>query len=103
MPSSSPAEQLDILSIQSGVMAGAVGNDAAGPIYAQRDLKAARLDTVRLAAHPGHGVMRAHTTPANTLSELLARTIILKVVFEGTTPNLSDLIKLLGSKSLSEI
>ena len=66
MPSSSPAEQLDVLSIQSGVMAGAVGNDAAGPIYAQRDLKAARLDTVRLAAHPGHGVMRAHTTPANT-------------------------------------
>lgn len=72
MPSSSPAEQLDILSIQSGVMAGAVGNDAAGPIYAQRDLKAARLDTVRLAAHPGHGIMRAYTTPANTLSELLA-------------------------------
>jgi pyridoxine kinase len=72
MPASSSAEQLDILSIQSGVMVGAVGNDAAGPIYAQRALSVARLDTVRLAAHPGHGAMRAYTTPPDTLSELLS-------------------------------
>jgi pyridoxal/pyridoxine/pyridoxamine kinase len=36
MPASSSVEQLDILSIQSGVMVGAVGNDAAGPIYAPK-------------------------------------------------------------------
>ena len=64
-------EQHDILSIQSGVMAGAVGNDAAGPIYAQTGLSAARLDTVRLAAHPGHGAMRAQVTPPDSLSALL--------------------------------
>ena len=64
-------EQRDILSIQSGVMAGAVGNDAAGPIYAQMGLSAARLDTVRLAAHPGHGAMRAQITPPDSLSALL--------------------------------
>ena len=67
----SKTEQHDILSIQSGVMAGAVGNDAAGPIYAQMGLSAARLDTVRLAAHPGHGAMRAQITPPDSLSALL--------------------------------
>ncbi len=67
----SKLEQRDILSIQSGVMAGAVGNDAAGPIYAQMGLSVARLDTVRLAAHPGHGAMRAQITPPASLSALL--------------------------------
>ena len=67
----STPEQRDILSIQSGVMAGAVGNDAAGPIYAQMGLSAARLDTVRLAAHPGHGAMRAQVTPPDAISALL--------------------------------
>ena len=42
-----------ILAIQSAVLVGAVGNDAAIPVYTHFRQKAARLDTVRLAAHPG--------------------------------------------------
>ena len=45
-----------ILSIQSAVMHGAVGNDAAMPVYQHLKQPAERLDTVRLAAHPGFGL-----------------------------------------------
>lgn len=63
--------QQQILSIQSAVMAGAVGNDAAMPVYDYYRLNATRLDTVRLAAHPGFGVSFSEITTANTLARLL--------------------------------
>jgi len=60
-----------ILTIQSAVMVGAVGNDAACPIYAHFRLKSARLDTVRLAAHPGFQSGHADITSPATLTALL--------------------------------
>ena len=61
-----------ILTIQSGVMWGEVGNDAAMPIYQHDGLHAIRLDTVRLAAHPGYGTTYASVTPAVELAALFA-------------------------------
>ena len=63
--------QPDILAIQSAVMIGAVGNDAAMPVYTHFRQKAARLDTVRLAAHPGFGRGFTDITEANVLAALL--------------------------------
>ena len=63
--------QSDILAIQSAVMIGAVGNDAAMPVYTHFRQKAARLDTVRLAAHPGFGRGFTDITEANVLAALL--------------------------------
>ncbi len=61
-----------LLTIQSAVMTGAVGNDAALPVYSHFNLKASRLDTVRLAAHPGFGTGFADITRAGALRSLLA-------------------------------
>ena len=44
-----------ILSIQSNVMHGYVGNRASLPLYQAFGVETDHLDTVRLAAHPGHG------------------------------------------------
>ena len=63
--------QPQILTIQSAVMIGAVGNDAAMPVYTHFRQKAARLDTVRLAAHPGFQAGFTDITPADTLAALL--------------------------------
>ena len=63
--------QPDILAIQSAVMVGAVGNDAAMPVYTHFRHKAARLDTVRLAAHPGFGRGFTDITDARVLASLL--------------------------------
>ena len=63
--------QPDILAIQSAVMIGAVGNDAAMPVYTHFRHKAARLDTVRLAAHPGFGRGFTDITEAKVLAALL--------------------------------
>ncbi|MGC6474303.1 MAG: PfkB family carbohydrate kinase [Candidatus Puniceispirillaceae bacterium] len=63
--------QPQVLTIQSAVMIGAVGNDAAMPVYTHFRQKAARLDTVRLAAHPGFQAGWADITPASTLAALL--------------------------------
>lgn len=60
-----------ILSIQSAVMHGAVGNDAAMPIYHHCQQPAERLDTVRLAAHPGFGTTALSLTPAEDIAALL--------------------------------
>ena len=46
-----------ILSIQSNVMHGYVGNRASLPLYQAFGIETDHLDTVRLAAHPGHGTM----------------------------------------------
>lgn len=61
-----------ILSLQSAVMAGSVGNNAAMAIYNHFKLEAYCLDTVRLAAHPGYGEMGRDITSADTLDRLLS-------------------------------
>ena len=61
-----------ILSIQSAVMHGAVGNSAAMPIYQYLRQPAESLDTVQLAAHPGFGTSMLSVTPAAELDAMLA-------------------------------
>lgn len=61
-----------ILSIQSAVMHGAVGNNAAMPIYQYLRQPAEFVDTVQLAAHPGFGTSMLSVTPAAELGALLA-------------------------------
>ena len=60
-----------ILSIQSAVMHGTVGNDAAMPVYQHLKQPAERLDTVRLAAHPGFDTRAVSVTPPDELNGLL--------------------------------
>lgn len=60
-----------ILSIQSAVMHGSVGNEAAMPVYQHLKQPAERLDTVRLAAHPGFGTSALSVTPPEEISGLL--------------------------------
>lgn len=45
-----------ILSIQSAVTLGAVGNTMASAVMAATGHQLCRLDTIQLAAHPGHGL-----------------------------------------------
>ena len=79
--------QPDILAIQSAVMIGAVGNDAAMPVYTHFRQKAARLDTVRLAAHPGFGPETEYAqcqdgpkrVPAAKFQNVLPATVILNL------------------------
>ena len=61
-----------ILSIQSAVIHGAVGNNAAMPIYQYLRQPAESVDTVQLAAHPGFGTSMLSVTPAAELGALLA-------------------------------
>ena len=61
-----------ILSIQSSVVHGAVGNNAAMPIYQYLRQPAEFVDTVQLAAHPGFGTSMLSVIPAAELGALLA-------------------------------
>jgi pyridoxine kinase len=61
-----------ILSIQSAVMHGAVGNNAAMPIYQYLQQPAEFVNTVQLAAHPGFGSSVLSVTPAAELDALLS-------------------------------
>ena len=60
-----------ILSIQSNVMHGAVGNKASLPLYQAFGIATDHLDTVRLAAHPGHGVSARDTLDGAVMAALL--------------------------------
>ena len=61
----------NILSIQSAVIHGAVGNNAAMPIYQYLHQPAESVDTVQLAAHPGFGTNTLSVTPAAELLSLI--------------------------------
>lgn len=60
-----------LLSVQSSVIWGFVGNEAASLVHARLGHHALRLDTVRLAAHPGHGSRFRHITAAGDMRGLL--------------------------------
>ncbi len=60
-----------LLSVQSAVIWGFVGNEAASLVHARLGHNALRLDTVRLAAHPGHGCQFRHITPPAGMRGLL--------------------------------
>ena len=63
---------MNILSLQSGVALGHVGN--AGAVFALSRLghQVWRIDTVRFSNHPGHGGYRGRAADAEELAELIA-------------------------------
>ena len=67
-----------IISIQSSVLYGHVGNQAALPIYHACGHNTAHLDTVRLAAHPGFGTSAKACLSADDLQNILADYVTLK-------------------------
>jgi len=60
-----------VLSIQSSVVYGAVGNRAAGLLLPRLGVEVWPLDTVRFSNHPGHRTVRGRITPAAELAALL--------------------------------
>ena len=78
-----------ILSIQSNVIHGHVGNAASLPMYHACGVAAEHLDTVRMAAHPGYGTTARDVTSAKAMRALfddyldLPITIPLKGIHTG--------------------
>lgn len=62
---------MDIVSVQSRVAWGYVGNAVAVPTIQAFGVNAWPVDTVRLAYHPGHGPTPASATPADELAAML--------------------------------
>ncbi len=60
-----------VLSIQSSVAAGAVGNSAAAFCFQRLGIDVVRLDTVRFSNHPGHGSFAGGPAPADELARLV--------------------------------
>ncbi|MGC6516890.1 MAG: bifunctional hydroxymethylpyrimidine kinase/phosphomethylpyrimidine kinase [Candidatus Puniceispirillaceae bacterium] len=67
-----------ILSFHSNVMHGHVGNGAGLPIYHAFGLPVSHLDTVRLAAHPGHGTTARDVISAPDMAAILSDYLSLK-------------------------
>jgi pyridoxine kinase len=62
---------MNLLSIQSSVAYGHVGNSAAVPALQALGIEAWPVDTVTLAHHPGHGAWRGRVTEPAELSTLI--------------------------------
>jgi pyridoxine kinase len=62
---------MGVLSIQSRVVYGYVGNSAAAFLLQRLGFEVWPLDTVSLSNHPGHGSTRGRVTPAGELRSLL--------------------------------
>ena len=60
-----------ILSIQSAVAYGYVGNAVAVPALQALGEEVWRVDTVGFSNHPGHGQLSGNSRPANEISEIL--------------------------------
>ena len=60
-----------LLSIQSAVTIGAVGNTMAELVMAPSRHHLSRVDTVQLTAHPGHGFRAGGSIPDNDFADLL--------------------------------
>jgi len=60
-----------ILSIQSAVTAGFVGNSVAGPVLTALGHHPMMIDTVQLAAHPGYGKRAGGAIPAPIINDVL--------------------------------
>lgn len=64
-------ETLNVLSIQSEVVRGHVGNGAARFALQRLGVNVWAVPTVLLSNHPGHGKFRGETTPASRIRELI--------------------------------
>ena len=62
---------MSILSIQSNVVAGHVGNSTAGPALQRLGYTVWRLDTVHFSNHPAHGHHTGHVVAASALADLV--------------------------------
>jgi pyridoxine kinase len=62
---------VNVLSIQSRVVHGHVGNSAAGPVLQRLGHEVWALDTVTFSNHPAHGGWRGRIVPPAELAELL--------------------------------
>ena len=60
-----------VLSIQSAVTAGFVGNSVAGPVLTALGQHPMMVDTILLAAHPGYGKRAGGAVPAAIVADLL--------------------------------
>jgi len=60
-----------LLSIQSAVAAGFVGNSVAGPVLTALGQHPMLVDTIMLAAHPGYGRRAGGAVPAPILADVL--------------------------------
>jgi len=63
---------MNVLSIQSGVVYGHVGNSAAQFCLQRMGHEAWRIDTVRFSNHPGHGGFAGEVTAASEIDGLVA-------------------------------
>ncbi|MBM3573609.1 MAG: pyridoxal kinase [Alphaproteobacteria bacterium] len=61
-----------VLSIQSAVAYGHVGNAAAQPALQRLGCEVWRIDTVAFSNHPGHGGFKGRVAPATEVAELVA-------------------------------
>jgi len=61
-----------LLSIQSAVAAGFVGNSVAGPVLMALDQHPLLVDTILLAAHPGYGKRAGGAVPGPLLADVLS-------------------------------
>ncbi|MEE3093086.1 MAG: pyridoxal kinase, partial [Pseudomonadota bacterium] len=62
---------MSVLTIQSRVASGYVGNSAAVPCLQQFGLDCIAIDTVLLSNHPAHGSHRGRRVPAGDVADLL--------------------------------
>jgi pyridoxine kinase len=63
---------MQILSLQSAVATGAVGNSAAVFCLQRLGFDVARIDTVRFSNHPGHGGFAGKSASAEEMADLIA-------------------------------
>ena len=69
-----------ILSIQSAVTYGSVGNSVAAPVITKLGMQPLLIDTISLAAHPGYGTIAGGATDQTQFSAILEALTTLRVL-----------------------
>ena len=69
-----------ILSIQSSVTYGFVGNNVAVPVLTSIGIHPLAVNSVMLAAHPGYGIFAGQATPADHIATILDGLVTLNIV-----------------------
>lgn len=69
-----------ILSIQSSVTYGFVGNSVATPVLTSMGIHPLAVNSVMLAAHPGYGIFAGQAVPADHIAAILNGLVTLNIV-----------------------
>ena len=69
-----------ILSIQSAVTYGSVGNSVAAPVITKLGMQPLLIDTISLAAHPGYGTIAGGSANQTQFSDILEALTTLRVL-----------------------